>query len=143
MSEPKTSLRGVRWPAINPADGTKFSVLVSQGRIRWIIKLGVRAIRELEYVVTWVLTNPKHVYEGLMREGDEDRYSDSEDWRCYSAAPSFGFDDEGNRIPIKGEVMLVFVNKDLTAYNWRWEDEDPSSPGTPLDLEGRFKREVL
>ena len=98
MNKPGTSRRGVLWPAINPADGKDFEVLITQRRIRWLRKVGLRAIREAEFIVSWVLQKPQGVFKGLMRDSDEDNYSDSEGWLCYSAAPKFGFDDEGNEI---------------------------------------------
>lgn len=143
MGESVTSRRGVRWPAVNPKDGKPCEVLISQRRIRWLRQNGIRAIREAEYIVSRILTNPTMIYEGLRRDDDEDRTSNSDGWICYCAAPKFGFDDLGHEMEVRGEVMMVFVNKEFTAYNWRWEDENPDRPGTPLDHKDRFTREVM
>jgi hypothetical protein len=98
----------------------------------------------MAYVVTWVLANPRRIYEGIRQERDDDGYSDSDGWLCYSASPEATYDYEtGRRLEKHERVLLVFVNKDLAVYNWRWEKEDVGNPGTPADLGDRFVREAL
>lgn len=145
MSRPiKTSRRGRKWPAVNPKDGRKLEISFSQHRLEWIHGQGLGAMEEMARVVTWVLAYPKKIYEGILRDEDEDRSSDSEGWLCYSASPKATYHwKSGQQIERPGRVLLVFVNSDLVAYTWRWEPEDAENPGTPADRENRFRREAL
>ena len=75
---------------------------------------------------------------------DHDRRSDSDGWFCYSAAPGIRYDFRtGERIATRNRVLLVFVNKEMVAYNWRWEEQDPHRPGAPVGWEDRFVKEAL
>lgn len=140
----KTSLRGRKWPAIDPRDGKRFEVLIPHHRIQWAHRCGIGAIYEMAEIVPSVLLEPQRIFEGLRIDDDEDRVSESDGWLGYSASRPHGFHYEtGEQIKKHERVLLVFVNKDLTAYNWRWEAEDPDEPGAPTGWRKRFKRKVL
>lgn len=145
MQEPKTGLRrGKFFPAVGPTGASDLQVLVPNHRLRFVVKQGIGAIYETAKIVPLVLARPTMIYEGIRYDEDDERFSGNDGWLCYSAAPGRSFHyGTGNPIQRRGEVLLVFVNSDRVAYNWRWEDEDPEKPGTPLEVEGRFARELL
>ena len=119
-------------------------VLIPKRLIERAKRLGKGGIFELAQLVTWVLLNPRKIYEGLRRDDDDDP-GETDGWLCYSAAPEFAFDYEtGERCSRPNRVLLVFVNKERVAYHWRWELEAPEQPGVPADCnEERFVKEKM
>lgn len=135
--------KGKTVPAIDPVTGSRCEVLIPHRRIQWAHRLGKGAILELGLCVSEVLLRPRAVFQGLLRDEDDDN-DDTDGWRCYSAAPPCRYHyGTGARLPVAGRVLLVFVNEERRAYNHRWEEEDPAEPGLPRDREGRFKERLL
>ena len=136
--------RGKPFPAIDPRDGTEFKVLMPNHRCRWAHRNGIGAIKEAGYIVAWVLLHPAKIYVGIRRDEDEDNRGACDGWLCYSAAPPTRYNYEtGKLIDVVDRVLLVFVNKEFSVYNWRWEEEDSENPGTPMDGGDRFDREAF
>lgn len=125
-------------PAVDPADGSLWEVLVSDEKMDRTALRGMMYAKELAYSVREVLVTPRVIFQGVREDGGED------DWLCYVGVPRHAFTKEGKAIlPYKGEVFLVFVNGDRVAYHWGWEESDGNDPGLPPDHETRFTKKVL
>lgn len=104
--------------AVNPIDGKPYDVLISHSRIRAIGMRTEGQVLECAYVVPHVLQHPAAIFEGLMRDEDDDQRGCG--WRCYSAIPPHTYNPDGTlRTPWPGKVFLVFINDERVAYNWR------------------------
>ena len=81
-----------------------------------------------------VLKAPMLIFEGLQREGQETGL-------CYVGRPKrHGGNWSAPPYPMK--VFLVFVTKEKTIFEWRWEKQDPEKPGFPLDSRARFGKAI-
>src|SRR5665213_4462744 len=70
--------------------------------------------------------------------------ADTSCWRCYCGTPPFAYRLDGSkRAAWPGQVFLVFVNRELIAYNWRWEQASADDPALSLKHVERFKRRIL
>lgn len=97
---------------------------------------------EAAQVLPEVLASPCTVWEGLRSDEDEDSYGNG--WLCYCGQPSCRYDPNGQWLPPRpGRVFLVFLNSELVAYNWRWEECDPRDAKSPKNCEARFRRKLL
>lgn len=89
-----------------------------------------------------VLREPERIYEGVRREGEDDR-----DGWCYVGRPKRVCLGSDRWIPLpKGCVYVVFVSSRFIAYEWRIEHADPDDPEGPAGCEssdryGRLKWE--
>lgn len=130
--------------AIDPGTGKRTaSVAITHRRMRWVARGGMGRVKEMAECVSEVLAHPKAVFEGIRWDKDEDDHSDADGWRCYSGFPSKAFHKDGQeRTAYEDEVLIVFVNTEGVAYNWRWEDCHPDNPGLPEDCQDRFCKQV-
>lgn len=119
-------------------------VLVPKRRIDWAHRLGEGALREIDESVAFVLRKPKAVFRGIRRDTDDDQGA-TDAWLCYCGIPPVRYRlDSPDTIPIRGRVLLVFVNREGVVYAHRWEASDLQEPALPEDRgEDRFKEKVL
>ncbi len=62
---------------------------------------------------------------------------------CYSVRPTQDPDEESESFPRYGYVFVVFVCLGVGGYvvfDWEWREEDPETPGHPLNWETDFAR---
>lgn len=122
-------------------------VLITEERLRFVGQRGLGAIREAYFVVTAVLRNPVHIFQGIRWVSDDSERADG--WHCYAAVPGFTYDTpDGLRGGARErQVFLVFVSyrreECPVAYNWRWEEADFRVPTCPVDYQDRFRLEVI
>ena len=84
-----------------------------------------------------VLEHPAAVFEGLERPGQEESL-------CYAGVPSKRYvRDKSIEVPFPpGKTFLVFMTCNLKVTKWGWADEDPESPGYPMEHQTRFGRRL-
>jgi hypothetical protein len=129
--------------AINPLDGSRFQVLISESRLRLIAARSKGQILEVRDLVPLALQHPMSIFEGLCTDADEP-VGRGVGWRCYCTVPTKSFARDGREInPYPRQVFLVFVNDEKVAYNWYWTESDPADPTLPFRWEQRFKARVL
>lgn len=89
------------------------------------------------FSVPIVACEPKAIFEGLEREGEDDSY-------CYCGIPTERYLDKGQSVPWdKRFVLLVFVRWDergLIAFDWERRRADPDERGFPLNWRQDFRR---
>jgi hypothetical protein len=130
--------------AIDPRNGHTCVISVSYHKLQSARKKGLGAAKELAFLVPATLRRPSAVYEGLMRDEDEDRGSGAPGWLCYVSQPGQAYNRDGStRPPYPNRVFLVFVNQDRIAYNWFWAECDPRDENLPIGYAERFKKQVL
>lgn len=130
--------------AVNPNDGSKFTVKISCERMQIVARRGKGHIYEMAYVLPEVLIKPKAIFAGLRRDEDEPKKSNSFGSLCYVGRPSVAYRSNGQRVePWPGQVYLVFVSDENVAYNWRWEKADSKDLNMPKEFDKRFKRRAL
>lgn len=130
--------------AVNPKDGSKFTVKVSHKRMKAVATRGEGAIYEMAYVLPEILKAPRMIFEGLLRNEDEPSDDYSIGWLCYVGIPSKAYMSDGKQVkPWEDEVYLVFVNNENVVYNWRWEKADNQDITMPTEYNKRFKRRSL
>ena len=128
--------------AINPEDGTKYDVLIAYERMMAVGRRSLGHANECAHIVPETLQNPTAIFEGLTLEEDEDRRGYG--WRCYCSVPTRAFRSDGKeRNAYPNQVYLVFVNDEMVAYNWRWENADADDPRLPMNHATRFRRRLL
>jgi hypothetical protein len=129
--------------AVNPEDGKPCEVLVSYDRIQFMGRLGMGHTKECAELVPMILQRPTAIFEGLMRDVDDDRKGVG--WRCYCGIPDYSYGADGEKSPRRrNQVFLIFLNRDGVAYNWRWEPAHPRDHGLPAEhVPTRFKRRLL
>jgi hypothetical protein len=133
---------GQTFEAIAPGDGKRCEVRVTTEKIQSLVKRGMGAIKEAGVIVPFILLHPTAIFEGLCREEDEDKRGVV--WLCYCGIPTCDFTPEGREVNARvGRVFLVFVNDECVAYNWRWERADSENSRLPLDVENRFRRQLV
>ncbi|MBI1915715.1 MAG: hypothetical protein HYS12_13430 [Planctomycetes bacterium] len=126
--------------AFDPPDGV-CEVQLSYARLQTVAKRSQGHAKECCFIVPFILQNPTAVFEGLMRDEDEDRQTVG--WRCYCGIPKCSYNRDG----VEGraysrQVYLVFVNDERVAYNWRWEEADEEDRTLPANHQTRFKRRL-
>ena len=98
--------------------------------------------KECAFIVPYILQTPTAIFEGIRQEEDEDQRGVG--WRCYCGVPTCAYRADGTEVnAYPGQVFLVFVNQDRTAYNWRWERAHPESSRLPIDHDIRFRKQLL
>ncbi len=125
-------------PAVNPADGTLWDVLVPNDKMDYVAKRGPIAVNEMAWIMPTVLNKPVAIFSVPRDEGDEGL--------CYVGQPGFAFKGKQTAQktePWPGEVYVVYVNAERVVYDWRWEDADPGDPQLPEGHEHRYDRLVL
>jgi len=123
--------------AIDPHDGGRWEMRVSERRMKSVAERSRGQVLELAYVLPEVLRCPTAIFQGIREEGEED-------WLCYCGLPSHGYRRNGDRISApEEEVYLVFVSADRVAYNSRWERCDQGNSKFPEDYQNRFDKWVL
>jgi hypothetical protein len=128
--------------AVNPQDGKNFGVQICYQRIQAVGRRSKGQAMECGRIVPAISQSPKAIFEGLMRDEDEDRKGYG--WLCYCGIPEKACHTDGSeRRAYPGQVFLVFVNDERVAYNWRWEKADIDNPHLPENHEERFKRRSL
>jgi hypothetical protein len=128
--------------AVNPKDGSTFTVKISRERMQAVARRGKGHVFEMAYIMPKVLTGPKAIFEGLCRDEDEPKYDYSIGCLCYVGKPSIAFRSNGQQVePWQGQVYLVFVTNENVVYNWRWEKADGND--LPKDHDKRFKKRAL
>lgn len=141
MAKASTTFRLTFDGVIDPDTGQKtLTVHVTETRATHIEQRGDLAVVEMYVFVGEAVCNPRAVYRGVRQHG--------EDWDgrlCYVGVPERRF--IGKMLPIMpaedGDLFMVFVNPDGTAYHWRWERPDPKNSGLPVDADRRFGKRVL
>jgi len=137
-----TRREGLMRPAVNPVDGMPFDVLISFDRLHIVAQRSLGQLTDAAYIVPEVLRHPRAIFEGLLRERDDDNRSAG--WLCYCAIPERSYDDRGRpRATWPHKVFLVFVNDERVAYLWYWTKCDPEEPHLPEGHTKRFRRRVL
>ena len=122
---------------IDPHDGTRWDIRVSNKRMDLIVKRSVGQAEELAHVMPQVLQCPDAIFQGLREEGEDD-------WLCYCGTPDCAYTKEGAQTPGRpGQVYLVFVNADRVAYRSWWEKWDDDNHKNPCNYETRFRKQVL
>ncbi len=120
--------------AISPDQNSMIDVLVPLHRLQWAKRMGLGAIHEINTSVRHVLRYPDAIFCGINRDGDDDR-GQTEGWLCYCGAPAARYDYQTGKLIFRGErVLLVYVNREFTFYNSRWEPESKVECGIPLDM---------
>jgi hypothetical protein len=127
--------------AIDPNDGGKWQVLLQDGKMDYVARLGLGAAMELADTVRWSLLHPRALFRGVR---DLDRDIAEKDWLCYVAVPGHAYDHKtGNKRPAwPGEVFLVFVTDERVVYTWYWCECDQQQSHLPVDYENRFTEKV-
>ncbi len=142
MSDKTATRRGKKYKAIGP-DGKPIEVLIPQRLIRWAWRKGDGAIIELDRASAEVLARPSGVFEGILRDADDDS-GHTDGWLCLCGSPDERYNYESGRKIDRGQrVYMVLVNKEHVVYSVRWEEEDPLNPGLPSDLDNRFRRPCI
>jgi hypothetical protein len=127
--------------AFNPLDGGTCVVQLRQERILAVGRRSRGQAMECGYIVPHILQHPTAVFEGLRREEDEDPRGAG--WRCYCGLPTHSYTRDGSEAPpYPRQVYLVFVDDEGVAYNWRWEQADPTDLRLPANHEDRFTRRL-
>ena len=130
--------------AVNPTDGSMFTVKISCKRMQIVARRGAGHIHEMAYVLPEVLTKPKAIFAGLRRDEDEPKTDDDYGCLCYVGKPSRAFMSNGQQIePWHDQVFLVFVNDKNVVYNWRWEKADTVNLDMPREYNKRFRKKAL
>ena len=128
--------------AVNPDDWKKPQlVCVRDSDLQFHARRGLGAIEECKYVFQ-VLSKPQALFRGIRKDEDEE-FTDSPGWLCYSTRVSCRYDRKGQSYPSIGEVFLVFVNVDKVVYNWTWYEADPNDDKIPVDSVPRFKERLI
>lgn len=136
--------------ALDPTTGkTDLYLWFKYKKIQLIGRRSRGQIKEAAYIVPWILSRPRAVFEGLCWDNDESG-SRGVGWRCYCGLPNCAYKRDGTKSePYEGEVFLVFVDDTSLVYNWRWEKSAFAEEGLPNqnDLQHgpdkRFKRRLL
>jgi hypothetical protein len=141
---PASTTRGKSYPAVNPKTGKdEWTALVPKRVIDRAFRRGQGALCELDRSVGLVLRRPTGVYCGLVRDLDDDN-GQTDGWYCYVGIPDRYDTTEPRIIPRGNRVLMVFLNKDMEVYTYRWEEEDSAELGRPKDRgPDRFKEELL
>lgn len=128
--------------AINPADGKKWQILLSNEHMDHVAGCGVGATQELIHTVRWALLNPCAIFRGVR---DDQKDLDEDGWLCYVATPNHAYDHKtGSRRPAwEGEVFTVYVTDEEIIYGWRWYKADAINPQLPEDYENRFSKRLI
>lgn len=128
--------------AINPADGRKWQVLLSNEHMDYIAARGIGAAMELAHTVRWTLLNPHAIFRGVR---DDQKELDEDGWLCYVATPDHAYDYKtGNRRPAwEGEVFTVYVTDENVIYGSRWYEADRSDHRLPEDYGDRFSKRLI
>jgi len=141
-SESQSRREGIMLEAVNPIDGKTCQVQISFDRMQAVGRRSLGHAKECAYIVPMILQQPTAVFEGLLRDEDEDRRGQG--WRCYCGIPDVSYRQDGSQSPpYPGQVYLVFVNDENVAYNWRWEKSDPRDTSLPDRYATRFKKRLL
>lgn len=129
--------------AVNPEDGKSCEVLISYDRIQFVGRISQGHTKECAELVPMILQSPKAVFEGLLRDEDDDKRGLG--WRCYCGIPDKAYMPNGDeRPPWPNQVFMVFINRERVAYNWRWEQSSSKDPDLPAEhVPERFKRRLL
>ena len=128
--------------AVNPRDGSIWSVTISHARLQAAARRSSGQLKEAAYLVPMVLQSPSAVFRGLLREEDEPKAG--EGWLCYCGVPQRAYRQDGSVTdPWPGEVFLVFVNGDRIAYNWYWTRCSREDASLPEEDDTRFKERLL
>jgi hypothetical protein len=142
-ANPKSRRECLTIEAVNPDDGKHYNVMVSYDRIRFLGRLSQGHTKECAELVPMTLQRPTSIFEGLLRDEDDDKQGLG--WRCYCGVPDRSYGPDGEKWPPwPNQVFLVFLNRDRMAYNWRWEKADPRDSNVPAEnVPLRFKRRRL
>lgn len=128
--------------AVNPDDwGNPQLVCVRNSDLQFHAGRGQGAIEECKYVFQ-ALSKPEALFRGIRKDEDE-KFTDSPGWLCYSIRGSNRYDRQGQPYPSKGEVFLVFINEEKVVYNWTWYKADPDDDKIPVDSGTRFKERLI
>lgn len=128
--------------AIDPVDGKKRDVWISKDLASFKAKTGgTGAVLTLGNIVRTVLTSPRHIFQGLNEDADDEKKT----WLCYVGLPKMSYRGWDGDVgpPYPGEVFLVFVNEDRVVYNWRWEKADEKDRSLPVNHQTRFGKKVM
>jgi len=136
--------------ALNPdTKQLDLQVVIRDQRIQGILDRGNKAdAYTAAYTLSETLKNPDAIFEGLKRDDDEPRGSDtSSGWLCYVHRPARRYNDKGGADATpNGWLFLAFVNDDQIVYNWTWEKADTNAltrgEYLPDDYEHRFAKRV-
>lgn len=136
VSQGYYALEGIR-----PADGERWSVLLSREKADWMLRYRSQGqIEEMIRLVPKALLMPTAIFKGLRDRAEKD-------WLCYCFVPDRAYHPSGTpKPPYEREVFLVFVSVEgdrRVAYLWYWHEADPGDPGLPLGHADRFGRRVL
>jgi hypothetical protein len=128
--------------AIDPNDGGKWQVLLSDDKMDWVASQGRGAALELADTVRWSLIHPRAIFRGI-RDLERDIVEDQ--WLCYIACPQHAYDHKTGqkRGAWTGEVFMVFVTDDRVLYGWYWAECDQHDAHLPNDFEDRFRERLL
>lgn len=136
--------RRVAIEALDPVTGGVCHVFLSHRRLQNVGGRGMAHALEVCRIVPGILRAPSAVFEGLLRDEDEDRDPGSPPgWRCYCGIPLHSFRQDGSQHrPYPNQVYTVFVNHDNVAYNWRWERSAEDNIALPENHAIRFRRRL-
>jgi hypothetical protein len=128
--------------AIDPNDGGKWQVLLSNSKMDWVAAQGHGAAMELADTVRWTLLHPRAIFRGVR---DLDKEVEEDNWLCYVSTPNHCYDHKTGerRPPWDGEIFMVFVTEERVVYNWYWDECDRQDVNLPTDHENRFIEKVL
>ena len=128
--------------AIDPNDGGKWHVLLSDDKMDWVASQGRGAALELPkpFVGRCFIREP---YFAEIRDLERDLVEDQ--WLCYVACPQHAYDHKTGekRRPWPGEVFMVFVTDDRIVFGWYWCECDQHDSRLPADHEDRFRERLL
>ena len=139
--DPRSRRECIMLDAVNPIDGKTCQVQINFERMQAVGRRSFGHAKECGYLVPMILQNPTAVFEGLLRDEDDDRREPG--WRCYCGIPDVSYRLDGSEAPpYPGQVFLVFVNCENVGYNWRWEKSDRDDASLPDGYAHRFRKRL-
>jgi hypothetical protein len=127
--------------AVDPRDGGKWHVLLSDKKMDYVASQGHGAAMELADTVRWALLHPRALFRGVR---DLEKGIAEDNWLCYVANAGHAYDHKTGkrRAAWPGEVFLVFVTEERVLYNWYWYEADGHESHLPADYDSRFLEQV-
>lgn len=122
-------------PGLDPSGKGLCDFRISQTKLRHLSKYGP-AYKFFEGLsIPYTLKNPTVIFRGLEREHQEGAF-------CYAGIPPHRYLDHNiTAPPHPGFTFVIFADSEFRIFNWRWEKEDPKTPGYPIGWQNRFKEQ--
>lgn len=127
---------------INPYEGNECEIRIPQELVNHYMVKGPASKFDEILSIPSVLASPIAIFKGLKR-------AEKTEGLCYCGIPEHRMHTGGSaastpsKLPPYPEMtFLVFLNRSLTVFEWRWEKFDSKKIGYPKNWETRFEEQL-